>query len=320
VSLELRDARGSAADREWLTRVYPFYLHDLSEFDDGYYRLDEQGRWTPDHLPDWLDDATDHPLILVESGERVGAALINQAPSPHMSPGVGFRMAEFFVLRAHRGRGTGRRAVFALFDRFPGVWEISGAAAERPRHPLLAPRDRRVQQRPVPRDAGRLRGAPGPRYYPVVRSTFSDRRRSNSLNVPVAGRPRGVRSRAWRLLPGWAFHLEEERAMLRPLKEILSYKILATDGEIGGVSDLIVDDQEMKLRYLVIDTGSWLPGKKVVLSTAWISSVVPQKETVVMNIEKKRIQEAPEYRPDAVFDRDYETRLHDYYRFPYYWL
>jgi hypothetical protein len=81
-----------------------------------------------------------------------------------------------------------------------------------------------------------------------------------------------------------------------------------------------VDDQEMKLRYLVIDTGNWLPGKKVVLSTAWISSVAPEKETVVMNIEKKRIREAPEYRPDAGFGRDYEARLHDYYRFPYYWL
>jgi len=108
--------------------------------------------------------------------------------------------------------------------------------------------------------------------------------------------------------------------MLRPVKSILNYKILATDGEIGTVSDLIVDDQEMKLRYLVIDTGNWLPGKKVVLSTAWISSVAPQRDTVVMNIEKKRIQEAPEYRPDADFTRDDETRLHDYYRFPYYWL
>ncbi|HEX9748829.1 MAG TPA: hypothetical protein VGB86_10545 [Methylomirabilota bacterium] len=55
------------------------------------------------------------------------------------------------------------------------------------------------------------------------------------------------------------------------------------------------------------------------LSTAWISSVAPERETVVMNIEKKRIQEAPEYRPDADFSREYETRLHDYYRFPYYW-
>jgi sporulation protein YlmC with PRC-barrel domain len=50
--------------------------------------------------------------------------------------------------------------------------------------------------------------------------------------------------------------------MLRPVKNILNYKILATDGEIGGVSDLIVDDQKMKLRYLVIDTGNWLPGRR----------------------------------------------------------
>jgi PRC-barrel domain len=98
----------------------------------------------------------------------------------------------------------------------------------------------------------------------------------------------------------------------------MAHRILATDGEIGSVSDLIVDDREMKLRYLVIDTG--LPGKKVVLSTAWISSVAPERDTVVMNIEKKRIQEAPEYKPDVDFSREYETKLHDYYRFPYYWL
>jgi hypothetical protein len=108
--------------------------------------------------------------------------------------------------------------------------------------------------------------------------------------------------------------------MVRTVKYILHYRILAPVGEIGSVSDLIVDDQELKLRYLVIDTGNWLPGKKVVLSTAWISSVAPERDTVVMNIEKKRIQEAPEYRPDADFSRDYEARLHDYYRFPYYWV
>ncbi|MGH7300706.1 MAG: PRC-barrel domain-containing protein, partial [Candidatus Rokuibacteriota bacterium] len=50
--------------------------------------------------------------------------------------------------------------------------------------------------------------------------------------------------------------------MLRPVKNVLNYKILATDGEIGGVSDLIIDDEEMKLRYLIIDTGNWLPGRK----------------------------------------------------------
>lgn len=125
MELELRDARCSAADREWLHHVYPFYLHDLSEFDDGYYSLDERGLWRPDYLPSWLDEEEDHPLLLVESGDRLGFALVNQAPSAHLTPGIDFRMAEFFVLRRHRGRGIGRRAVFALFERFRGRWEIS---------------------------------------------------------------------------------------------------------------------------------------------------------------------------------------------------
>jgi aminoglycoside 6'-N-acetyltransferase I len=128
VALELRDARRSGADREWLTNVYPFYLHDLSEFDLTYYTLDDRGVWMPDHRAGWLEEDDDHPLILVEAGRRVGFALVNQAPSPHMRPGMDYRMAEFFVLRKHRGQGVGRRAVFALFDRFRGRWEISELA------------------------------------------------------------------------------------------------------------------------------------------------------------------------------------------------
>jgi len=107
--------------------------------------------------------------------------------------------------------------------------------------------------------------------------------------------------------------------MLRSIKEMLSYSILATDGEIGEVSDVLVGDSDLKLRYLVIDTGSWLPGRKVLLSTAWLSSVEPGKEAVVVNADKKRIKEAPPYEPGAIVDRPYEMRLHDYYGFPYYW-
>jgi len=128
VGVELRDARRSAADREWLNNVYPFYLHDLSEFDLTYYTLDDRGVWMPDHRAGWLEDDADHPLILVEAGRRVGFALVNQAPSPHMRPSMDYRMSEFFVLRRHRGQGIGRRAVFALFDRFRGKWEVSELA------------------------------------------------------------------------------------------------------------------------------------------------------------------------------------------------
>ena len=125
MSIDLRDARRSLEDAEWLTNVYPLYLHDLSEFADGYYRLSDRGLWEPDRLPSWLKEDTDHPLIIVASGHRVGCALMNQAPSPHMQPGMDFRMSEFFVLRRHRGQGIGRAAVFALFDRFGGTWEVT---------------------------------------------------------------------------------------------------------------------------------------------------------------------------------------------------
>jgi hypothetical protein len=53
MGLELRDARRAPADREWLTNVYPLYLHDLSEFDDHYYTLDDRGVWMPDHRASW---------------------------------------------------------------------------------------------------------------------------------------------------------------------------------------------------------------------------------------------------------------------------
>ena len=107
--------------------------------------------------------------------------------------------------------------------------------------------------------------------------------------------------------------------MLRSVKEMLNYSILATDGEIGTVSDVLVGDSDLKLRYLVIDTGGWLSGRKVLVSTAWLSSVEPGKETVVVNIEKKRIKESPPYESGAAVDREYEARLHDYYGYPYYW-
>jgi len=98
--------------------------------------------------------------------------------------------------------------------------------------------------------------------------------------------------------------------MLRSIKEMLDYSILATDGEIGHVTDILLSDSDLKARYLVIDTGGWLSGRHVLLSTAWLS---------VVNIEKKRIKEAPPYDPDAAIPREYEARLHDYYGWPYYW-
>ena len=62
--------------------------------------------------------------------------------------------------------------------------------------------------------------------------------------------------------------------MLRSIKEMLDYSILATDGEIGHVTDILLSDSDLKARYLVIDTGGWLSGRHRTWSnrrclTAW---------------------------------------------------
>lgn len=128
MSLELRDARQSAPDRAWLRNVYPLYLHDLSEFDDGYYQLDDRGLWQPDHMPSWLEDDQDLPLLIVLEGRRVGFALVARKPSPWIAPGCDHRMSEFFVLRRERCTGIGARAARAVFDAHPGRWEVSQLA------------------------------------------------------------------------------------------------------------------------------------------------------------------------------------------------
>lgn len=60
---------------------------------------------------------------------------------------------------------------------------------------------------------------------------------------------------------------------LRSTREVIGYHIQALDGEIGHVEDFIVDDANWAIRYMVVDTRNWWPGKKVLVSPQWIKAV-----------------------------------------------
>jgi predicted acetyltransferase len=123
-SLEILNAKDSPILREWLSNVYPLYLHDLSEFDKTFYQLDERGRWAPDHLQFWLTEETAHPLVIRAASRSVGFAFVGKAPFKYMTPGMDYHLAEFFILRRYRRTGLGRRAAMAIFDALPGWWEL----------------------------------------------------------------------------------------------------------------------------------------------------------------------------------------------------
>ena len=53
--------------------------------------------------------------------------------------------------------------------------------------------------------------------------------------------------------------------MLRRTSDLTGFKIIASDGPIGTVSDFLFDDITWLVRWMVVDTGNWLPGRKVLL-------------------------------------------------------
>jgi len=130
--LQLVNAREDATHREWLRHVYSFYLHDLSQFEKHEYTLSASGQWQPDHLPYWLTQPFCHPFVLLAGSVPVGFAFIGQAPFPFMSEDVQFRLSEFFVLRAYRRAGIGRRAGVAALSRFSGSFELTVLDANAP--------------------------------------------------------------------------------------------------------------------------------------------------------------------------------------------
>jgi hypothetical protein len=117
-------------------------------------------------------------------------------------------------------------------------------------------------------------------------------------------------------------HLERQEVEdqhLRSTAEVGHYDIHAVDGDIGHVHDFLIDDRSWTIRYPVVDTRNWWPGKKVLISPAWIQEVSWARSSVFVGLTRDTIRNAPEYNPDRPIDREYEDQLYGYYGRPRYW-
>jgi sporulation protein YlmC with PRC-barrel domain len=106
---------------------------------------------------------------------------------------------------------------------------------------------------------------------------------------------------------------------LRSAKEVAGYKIAARDGDIGRVDNFLMDDDKWNIIYMVVDTGSWLPGRKVLISPSWVTDIDWSESRVRLDLEQNTIQNSPEYDPSEPLDRQYEERLYEYYERDKYW-
>jgi uncharacterized protein YrrD len=104
-----------------------------------------------------------------------------------------------------------------------------------------------------------------------------------------------------------------EDANLRSNKEVKGYTIHAVDGEIGDVEDFIIDDESWVIHFIVVDTGKWLPGKKVLISPKWISEIKWATSEVFVAHTIDAVKNSPEYDPEAALQEVYETTLNEHY-------
>lgn len=81
--------------------------------------------------------------------------------------------------------------------------------------------------------------------------------------------------------------------MLHKTSELRGYHILATDGEIGHVDDVLIDEGGRTVRYLVVDTSNWIGGRCVLISAAALERIDSPAKKIHVNLTREAIQHGP---------------------------
>jgi len=112
----------------------------------------------------------------------------------------------------------------------------------------------------------------------------------------------------------------ETQIMLQSIKQLHGNKLGASDGDIGQVKDFYFDDKSWAVRYLVADTGSWLPGRQVLLSPHAFGSLHHDGKVLQVKLTRKKIEDSPAIETHKPVSRQHEEEYHRYYGWPAYWL
>jgi uncharacterized protein YrrD len=107
--------------------------------------------------------------------------------------------------------------------------------------------------------------------------------------------------------------------MLSSIKQLYGDKLCAADGEIGHVKDFYFDDQNWVVRYVIVDTGSWLPGRLVLLSPHAFTEFYQDGHCRTANLTRQQIENSPSVESHKPVSRHFEEEYYRYYDWPAYW-
>lgn len=107
--------------------------------------------------------------------------------------------------------------------------------------------------------------------------------------------------------------------MLRRVMDLTGYRIEATDDEIGTVQDFYFGDEAWTIRYLVADTGGWLPGRSVLIAPEALDRPGWESRRFPVRLTRREVEQSPDVETDKPVSRQKESELRAYYRWPLYW-
>ena len=106
---------------------------------------------------------------------------------------------------------------------------------------------------------------------------------------------------------------------LHSCQAVIGYHLQATDGEIGHVEGMLVDEETWAIRYLIVNTSNWWLGHQVLVAPQWVSAVHWAEESVFIDLTRVSIQEAPPFDSTAELNRLTEMGLYKHHGRPGYW-
>jgi HEAT repeats/PRC-barrel domain len=107
--------------------------------------------------------------------------------------------------------------------------------------------------------------------------------------------------------------------MKRNINGLVGCTVRAKDGDLGRVEGFYFDDHKWIIRYMVVNTGRWLQGRQVLISTAALRKPEWEARAFPVNLTKQQVRSSPSTDTERPVSRQHEAELHDYYDWPIYW-
>lgn len=101
---------------------------------------------------------------------------------------------------------------------------------------------------------------------------------------------------------------------LRSTGSVIGYTVKAIDGDIGDVNDLIMSDTTWQLDFMIVDTGRWWPGRRVLISPKWIKAISWKENSVVIVHNIETVKSSPEYMPNQPLSSEYLLKVYSHFK------